>query len=59
MVREGFGIDGRDVNIGSNILIRASLSDEFNNTSGEYFDNNSGQFSASHIDALNPKKMNT
>ena len=56
MVIEGFGIAGKDVNIGSDILIRASLSDEFNNTSGEYFDNDSGQFSAPHIDALNPKK---
>ncbi len=56
MVTEGFGIAGKDINMGSDILIRACLSDEFNHTSGEYFDNDSGQFAAPHGDALDAKK---
>jgi len=56
MVKEGFGIDGKDLNIGADILIRATLSDEFANASGKYFDNDAGQFASPHADALNPSK---
>ena len=44
MVKEGFGIDGNDLNIGADILIRASLSPEFAEATGRYFDNDSGAF---------------
>lgn len=51
MVREGFGIPGSDLNIGADILTRAALSDEFSDVSGQYFDNDSGQFAAPHVGA--------
>ena len=57
MVREGFGTSGNDLNIGVDILIRASLSDEFADASGRYFDNDSGQFAAPHPDASDPKNV--
>ncbi len=48
MVREGFGTAGNDIGIGVDILKRASLSEEFANASGRYFDNDARQFSAPH-----------
>ncbi len=56
MVKQGFGTDGKDISIGARILCRAALDDDFANASGQYFDNDSGQFSAPHPDALNAKK---
>ena len=56
MVKEGFGVAGKDINIGADILIRASLSDDFSRASGLYFDNDVGDFSPSHADALDLKK---
>ena len=31
MVKEGFGVEGKDLNIGADILLRAALSDDFAN----------------------------
>ncbi|MEM7071639.1 MAG: SDR family NAD(P)-dependent oxidoreductase, partial [Pseudomonadota bacterium] len=56
MVKEGFGIDGKDINIGADIIARAALSKEFVNASGKYFDNDQAVFSDPHPDALNPQK---
>ena len=56
MVTEGFGVAGNDINIGADILIRAALSDEFATASGQYFDNDSGQFAEPHPDALDEGK---
>ena len=56
MVKEGFGMDGNDINIGADILIRAALSDEFVNASGQYFDNDAGRFSPPHPDASDQGK---
>ncbi len=56
MVREGFGVPGKDINIGANILVRAALSDEFTDADGKYFDNDKGTFSEPHPDALNDNK---
>ena len=56
MVKQGFGVAGNDVRIGVDILTRAALSDEFETASGLYFDNDSGQFSSPHPDALDPQK---
>lgn len=53
MVKQGFGMDGHDINIGVDILLRAALSDEFQDASGKYFDNDSGCFSNPHSDAMN------
>ena len=54
MVKEGFGVAGNDIRIGADILVRAALSDEFADASGQYFDNDAGQFNPPHPDALNP-----
>jgi len=56
MVKECFGMAGKEIRIGADILIRAALSDEFEAASGRYFDNDSGQFASPHPDALNLKK---
>lgn len=56
MVSEGFGIQGKDIGIGADILVRAALSDEFADASGKYYDNDAQQFSAPHPDALDAKK---
>ena len=55
MVKEAYGVAGRDLRIGAEILIRAAFSDEFANASGQYFDNDIGQFAQPHPDALNPQ----
>ncbi|WP_146346641.1 SDR family NAD(P)-dependent oxidoreductase [Phaeobacter marinintestinus] len=44
MVKEGFGVAGKDLGVGVDILRRAALSDEFAQASGRYFDNDSGSF---------------
>jgi len=56
MVKEAFGVAGGDLGIGAGILARAALADEFATASGQYFDNDSGQFAAPHRDALDPRK---
>ena len=53
MVKDAYGVQGADLSIGADILCRASLSDEFTNAHGKYFDNDIGQFSQPHPDALN------
>lgn len=56
MVKEGFGVAGSDLSIGVDILVRAALSDEFQNASGKYFDNDAKAFNAPHEDAANSVK---
>ena len=48
MVKEGFGVAGHDLNIGASILCRLSLSEDFADASGMYWDNDAGRFG--HID---------
>ena len=48
MVKEGFGVAGNDLNVGADILIRAALSPEFAQASGQYFDNDSERFAPPH-----------
>ena len=57
MVKQGFGIEGNDLSIGANILIKAALSDDFKDADGKYFDNDSGQFANPHPDGLNKDKV--
>jgi NAD(P)-dependent dehydrogenase (short-subunit alcohol dehydrogenase family) len=45
MVREGFGVAGKDPGIGARILCRAALSPEFATATGLYFDNDAARFS--------------
>lgn len=54
MVKEAYGMDGKDLGIGADILRRAAVSPEFGHASGRYFDNDSGQFRNPHPDALDP-----
>ena len=56
MVKKGFGITGNDIQIGADIIVRATLPDEFKDRYAEYFDNNSGQFAPPHVEALNKQK---
>lgn len=56
MVKEGFGLAGNDIGIGAEILVKASLSDKFAESSGRYFDNDSKTFSVPHVDAANSEK---
>ena len=56
MVQEGFGMEGKNIQTGTDILVRAALSPEFADASGQYYDNDSSQFSSPHPDALDPKK---
>ena len=56
MVKQAFGVAGGDLRIGAEILTRAALADEFGTASGQYFDNDSGQFASPHPDALDPQK---
>lgn len=59
MVKEGFGVSGSDIQQGSDIIVKAALSQEFEHQTGVYFDNDIGQFSAPHSDALNKKANQT
>ncbi len=56
MVKEGFGMEGKDLGIGADILVRACLSDDFEGHAGEYFDNDLGRFAPPHADTLDPQK---
>lgn len=56
MVKKAFGVAGRDIGKGADILRRAALDDEFAAASGQYFDNDSGRFAPPHADALDPRK---
>ena len=49
MVREGFGVEGKDVNIGANILVKAALDYSFASATGKYFDNDTGRFSLPNL----------
>lgn len=54
MVKEGFGVAGNDLSIGADILIAASLDDDFAQASGKYFDNDAGRIASPHPAALDP-----
>lgn len=56
MVKEAFGVAGGDIGIGADILCRAALDDAFAAASGQYFDNDSGEFGSPHPDALDSGK---
>ncbi|MFT5687058.1 MAG: NAD(P)-dependent dehydrogenase (short-subunit alcohol dehydrogenase family) [Myxococcota bacterium] len=56
MVKDAFGVAGRDIGIGAKILVRAALSDDFQDASGRYFDNDAGRFAPPHPDALDSRK---
>lgn len=57
MVKEGFGVPGKDINIGADILVDISLNKKYENASGSYFDNDLGDFAEPHGDTRNPQKI--
>ncbi len=57
MVKDGFGIEGKDINIGADILVKMALHQKYNAMSGEYFDNDLSKFTAAHPDVRNKKKL--
>lgn len=59
MIKEGFGVAGKDVSIGSDILVRVALADDFAKVFGRFFDNDSGRCAPAHPDALNFSKSGT
>ena len=56
MVKEGFGMAGKDLGIGAEILFRLSTGEEFSQASGKYYDNDSHRFADPHPDALNQER---
>ncbi len=56
MVKEAYGSQGKDLSIGADVLVRAALTDDFSRASGRYFDNDIGEFTDPHPDALDPRK---
>ncbi len=56
MVKQAYGVAGGDLSIGADILTRAALADEFAEATGQYFDNDRGQFASPHPDALDVAK---
>jgi len=55
MVKDNFGIAGKDLSFGAEVLCQATLCDEFAGASGLYFDNDHEKFADPHSDALNDK----
>lgn len=48
MVKEGFGIEGKDLNIGADVLVRLVTYPVDSQRTGEYFDNDAGDFGSPH-----------
>lgn len=44
MVKDGFGIEGKDLSIGANILVDCALEPKFQQIKALYFDNDIGEF---------------
>ncbi len=56
MVKEGFGVEGKDLTVGANILYRLAIDNEFSNKTGQYYDNDKGQFTSPHADVMDESK---
>lgn len=56
MVQEGFGVTGKSLAIGADVVVRAAVSDEFADASGLYFDNDQRTFGPLHPDAMDLNK---
>ena len=57
MVKQAFGVAGGDLRIGAEILTARLWQMNSRTASGQYFDNDSGQFASPHPDALDPRKI--
>jgi len=56
MVKEAYGMEGYDINIGGEILRRAAEGPDFEQAYGKYFDNDRGSFASPHPDAMDVEK---
>ncbi|NKF51189.1 SDR family NAD(P)-dependent oxidoreductase [Shewanella sp. WXL01] len=56
MVKEAYGIQGSDISVGGDIIVRAALSDEFADAHGKYYDNDIEAFAPPHSDATDMAK---
>lgn len=56
MVKEGFGVAGADITIGASILCDLATSEDYISHSGQYFDNDAGEFSQGHADIHDRQK---
>lgn len=56
MVKDAYGMAGKDINIGVKALTYLALDPDVDNHNGEYFDNDSGHFGEPHTDALDLEK---
>ncbi len=54
MVKEGFGVEGKDMQVGADILCEAATGETFASASGKYFDNDKGTFASPHAAAMDP-----
>lgn len=57
MVKDAYGVDGGDIQIGADILCKAALDDAFATAHRTHFDNDSGSFASPHPDALDAIKL--
>lgn len=57
MVRDGFGLEGKDASIGSNLLVETALGESFSAANGLYFDNDIPAFAKPNEAALNSKNQ--
>lgn len=57
MVKEGFGRFWSSADKGGNILHDLAISEDYNNMSGKYFDNDQGVFGRAHSDAYNKMEV--
>lgn len=57
MVKNAFGMDGNDINIGGDILVRLALEPGIEAHSGAYYDNDAGDFGFPHEDANDAAKV--
>lgn len=58
MVR-AMGIDGNDVTIGRDVILKCALSPEIEGRSGQYYDTDAGGFGPAHADTADPDIIDT
>ncbi|NNC36484.1 MAG: SDR family NAD(P)-dependent oxidoreductase [Acidimicrobiales bacterium] len=56
MVKESYGMAGKDIGIGADILVKLATDSAFDDANGLYFDNDRGAFGSPHPDALKAQK---
>ncbi|MEM7477187.1 MAG: SDR family NAD(P)-dependent oxidoreductase [Planctomycetota bacterium] len=57
MVKEAFGMEGKDIQIGARIVAGLAVEEKYASASGLYFDNDIGRFCDPHPDAMNSDKI--